>query len=275
MRDLSIHDSNDSRVLRQLRHRLIGRINPRYPVVEEEIGIGDLRLRFVRVAEPDRVLDEVVDAEDRARTSGVELGPDEIHMPYWAELWDSAFGLAQRLVRTGLADAGPRTAAGTVPNPPAPSSILHPPSSSPRGPSVLDLGCGMGFAGTVAAAVGGRVLFADLERPALLFARLNSLPYRGRVRTRRLNWQTDRLDERFDLILGADILYERAQWEFLKAFWRHHLAPGGAVLLGEPGRQTGEKFPGWARAAGWRVEQFEEPVTTRSKAINLFRLSLP
>ena len=132
----------------------------------------------------------------------------------------------------------------------------------------------MGLSGTVAAAVGYRVLFADLEPPALLFARLNSLPWSQRVRTRRVDWRTDRLGERFDLILGADILYERKQWDHLEPFWRAHLADGGAVLLGEPGRRTGELFVDWVRDRGWVLEEFAEPVETRSKPIRLFRLTL-
>ena len=35
----------------------------------------------------------------------------------------------------------------------------------------------MGLTGTVAAAMGADVTFADLEAPALLFARMNSLPF--------------------------------------------------------------------------------------------------
>src|SRR5262245_66037430 len=103
----------------------------------------------------------------------------------------------------------------------------------PARANVLDLGCGMGLSGTAAAALGARVLFADLEAAALLFARLNSVPYRGRVRTRQTDWRRDNLGERFDLILGADILYERKQWENLEPFWRAHLAPSGSILLGE------------------------------------------
>ena len=151
----------------------------------------------------------------------------------------------------------------------------------------------MGLAGTVAARLGMRVLFADLEPPALLFAQLNSLPYAQRtlrerpdlpkralprrryaerVRTRRLNWQTDRLDETFDLILGADILYERKQWDFLEPFWRSHLAPGGTVLLGEPGRQTGDLFVDWITPRGWSLARHEEPVESRPVPIRLFEL---
>ena len=123
-----------------------------------------------------------------------------------------------------------------------------------------------------AAALGCRVVFADLEAPALLFARLNSLPWGGRVRTRRLDWRSDRLGEQFDLILGADILYERKQWDPLELFWRAHLAENGSVLLGEPGRQTGALFVDWIRERGWKLEEYAESVETRSKPIRLFRL---
>ena len=106
----------------------------------------------------------------------------------------------------------------------------------------------------------------------LLFAQLNSLPWRRRVRTRQLNWQTDRLDEQFDLILGADILYERKQWDHLEPFWRAHLAPGGIVLLGEPGRQTGDLFIDWIASRGWSLKQDQRKALGRERAIRLLEL---
>ena len=132
----------------------------------------------------------------------------------------------------------------------------------------------MGFPGMVAASLGLPVLFADLEPPALLFASLNSLAYLPNPRTRQLNWQTTRLDEQFDLILGADILYERKQWDFLEPFWRSHLAPGGSVILGEPGRQTGDNFPAWITPRGWSLTLHEQTVATRTRPIRLFELKL-
>jgi len=130
----------------------------------------------------------------------------------------------------------------------------------------------MGLSGTTAAALGASVLFAELEAPALLFAQLNSLPYASRVRTRRLDWRSDGLAERFDVILGADILYERKQWDYLEPFWRAHLAPAGSVLLGEPGRKTGELFVDWIAARGWRFTEFAQPVETRPRPVRIFRL---
>jgi predicted nicotinamide N-methyase len=130
----------------------------------------------------------------------------------------------------------------------------------------------MGLSGTVAAALGHRVLFADLEPAALLFARLNSLAWNDRVRARRLNWRSDELAESFDLILGADILYERAQWAHLDRFWQQHLRAGGRILLGEPGRQSGDMFIAWIQSRGWHLAQLIEPVATRPKPIRLFVL---
>lgn len=248
--------------LSRRRAKLLARIRPRFQIVEEEFRFGPLRIGFTRVADPDVVLDEIVAEEDRReRATGMRREGDELHLPYWAELWDSSIGMGEFLVRRGVAGVGRKT------NSVAPRPTAH----APR--SVLDLGCGMGLAGTVAAAMGHQVVLADLEPEALLFAQLNTLPYARRARTRRLNWQTDRLDERFDLILGADVLYERAQWDYLEPFWRAHLNDGGAVLLGEPGRQTGDLFTDWITHRGWTLEQFEQPVATRARPIRLFQLT--
>jgi predicted nicotinamide N-methyase len=254
------------------RGRLLRRIHERYDTRVERLQFGPLALRFVRVADPDVVLDEVAEEEDRReKRSGRRLDGDYLHLPYWAELWDSAPGLARWLAERVSASGW----GALLSDLPLPNTRPAPP------PKVLDLGCGMGLTGTVAAALGARVLFADLEPAALLFARLNSLPFAAgagrppRVRTRQLNWQRDQLGERFDLILGADILYEHKQWEYLEPFWRAHLSPaGGVVLLGEPGRPTGDAFIDWVRPRGWSLKQFDQPVETRPKPIRLFRLTL-
>lgn len=233
--------SSESREEKLLRER-IGR---RFQTVMREVTAGDISIRFTSVADPNRVLDDIVAEEDRReKLLGVRI-EDPQHLPYWAELWDSSVGVGAALSKMEL------TAATRV----------------------LDLGCGMGLCGAAAASLGAQVLLADLEAPALLFARLNCLPFGRRVRVRQLNWQIDRLDERFDLIIGADILYERKQWEFLDEFWRAHLAEGGSVLLGEPGRQSGELFVPWIKQRQWFVRESPEELHGRGKKIRLFRLS--
>jgi predicted nicotinamide N-methyase len=222
--------------------RLLARIHRKFHTVYEEIRVGELSIPFTRIADPNRVLDDIVLEEDRReKTTGVRLD-DPPHLPYWAELWDSALGLATALLKMPI---GPTT-------------------------RVLDLGCGMGLAGAVAAAMGARVTLADLETPALLFARLNSLPFDSRVR--KINWQIDRLGESFDLILGADILYDCSQWEFLNEFWKAHLSTGGSILLAEPGRPTGELFQPWIAAHGWMLRHGVERPPQIKKQIRIYRL---
>ncbi len=225
-----------------LRHR----IERRYRTVTDPVRFGEVAFAFTRVADPNRVLDEVAAEEDRRERSTGQRFKEPLHLPYWAELWDSGGGVAAFLVHRYPVELA--------------------------GKSVLDLGCGQGLLGCVAAAVGASVVFADLEAPALLFARLNAAPWAARVRARRTDWQADRLGERFDLIVGADILYDRTQWQHLEPFWRAHLAPGGRVLLGEPGRPTGGMFLDWLKGKGWAVAEFEQPVPTRDRPIRVFEL---
>jgi predicted nicotinamide N-methyase len=229
------------------RRRLLARIQRKFQTVTEEIRVGKASIRFTRVADPNQVLDDIVAEEDRRGKIG-ELAVEEtelsapLHLPYWAELWESARGIAAALGKMKLTHFT----------------------------RVLDLGCGMGLGGVAAAALGARVTLADVESPALLFARLNCLSFGNRVRVRRLNWRIDRLDEQFDLILGADILYETQQWQFLNEFWKAHLAPGGSVLLAEPGRQSGDTFGPWIRQRGWML--WEGTEQAGGKSIRVFRL---
>lgn len=235
----------------RLRQELLARIQRRFETITDTYEIGGRSFSFLRIADPNRVLDEIAEAEDRReRESGERQHGDQLHLPYWAELWDSALAVVRMLAQE-----------------------RHTMGLENR--RVLDLGCGMGLTGSVAAMFGAQVTFADLETPALLFARYNSLPWRERVEARRVNWRTDHLGECYDLIIGADILYERAQWEALELFWREHLARGGEVLLGEPGRPTGDLFIDWIQARRWRLLIRNQPVETRSTPVRLFWLSEP
>jgi len=105
----------------RLRRHLLWRIHRRYRTRLETLHIGHLSIDFTRIENPDVVLDQVAEEEDRReKLSGRRLDGDYLHLPYWAELWDSALGLGQLLAREG--------------------------SGFGVQGSVLDLGCGMGLA---------------------------------------------------------------------------------------------------------------------------------
>ncbi|MGC4034100.1 MAG: methyltransferase [Tepidisphaeraceae bacterium] len=232
---------SSSSVLLRLQHRLA----KRFDLTTEAVPVGPLRVQFTRVSDPQAVLDEICARIDRhEKQTGQRVTSDSLGLPYWAELWDSSIGVGAYLVSQGPLD----------------------------GRAVMDLGCGMGLAGTVAAMLRADVLMADYETACLGFARLNGLRY-GRASARKVNWQTDDLGRKFDIIIGSDVLYDRTQWPFLDAFFRRHLAENGKILLGEPGRQSGDDFLPWLTDKGWHVHRREQKVQTRSVPIRLIELS--
>lgn len=202
------------------RKALLHRIEQRHATRTDRLQIGKLQLEFTRVANPGEV---EVPAEQNAGS-----GTGAFEQPYWAESWDSAFVLAEWLTNRLIKDA-----------------------------AVLDLGCGMGLVGTVAAALGAVVTMVDAATPALLFSRYNTLAWSHRVSIQKVDWRRDQLDRSFQWILGSDVLYDQADWPFLHEFWSKQLAPCGTVVLVEPGRRTGDKFLQWIQTQPWQIEMQE------------------
>lgn len=232
---------------------------------EDRIRIGAIELDFTRVADPEAVLDAICLEETRRsrgiradespggndqKSDGADRNERPLRMPYWAAVWESAAALGELLQQNLGSNEG-----------------------ALRDQSVLDLGCGMGLAGMVALSMGAKVMMADYETDALLLARVNGLAWPGRVRVRRVDWNEDRLEESFDLIIGSDVLYERAQWEGFERFVRTHIRQGGCVWIGEPGRPGAVAFPDFARQRGWRIEQTTHKLPIRDAPFNVFRLT--
>jgi predicted nicotinamide N-methyase len=222
------------------RRALLARIENGFEVIVEPLRFGEIVFDFTRVANPDTLL-------ERMDRSVIDDPDDEpACQPYWAAAWESGWVIAEELAAAPLASR----------------------SGAER---VLDLGCGLGLAGCVAAARGARVVFADAVPNALLFARLNSWPWRSRVDIRRVDWRNDLLPWKFERILGADILYDERDWPYLDRFWQTHLAVGGHLLLAEPGRETGQRFPAWLLARGWRMFDDRLRAAPGGKLIRLLR----
>jgi predicted nicotinamide N-methyase len=129
-------------------------------------------------------------------------------LPYWAELWPAA---------TALAGALPERLNGV---------------------RVVELGCGLGVPSLVAAARGAVVTSTDWAADAVELltrnAARNGLEVRAEVRDWRAPW-----NERFDLALAADVLYEQRNVEPLVARLRE-LAP--VALIGLAGRPYEGEF---------------------------------
>jgi predicted nicotinamide N-methyase len=103
---------------------------------------------------------------------------------------------------------------------------------------------------------GADVLATDWYDDALRFARANAerngLPA---LRTELLDWRQPRGGWGYDLVIAADVLYEQRNGPVLAALLPRVTAPGGTVLIADPGRVYAPDFLRLARDTGWRVEQ--------------------
>jgi predicted nicotinamide N-methyase len=158
--------------------------------------------------------------------------------PYWAVLWRSGVALARELDGVAL-----------------------------RGLRVLELGCGLAVPSLAAARAGATVLATDACAEALTLVARNATANDVRIETAIVDWtKPDVLLRRapFDMVLAADVLYERASVAPLLS-----LLPrlAGQAWLADPGRPAAEAF---VEQAGRRW-----PVETRVRdVVRVYRLQL-
>jgi predicted nicotinamide N-methyase len=111
-----------------------------------------------------------------------------------------------------------------------------------RGLRVVELGCGLGLPSLAAALRGADVLATDWAEDAIDLLGRNAERNGLLLRAARLRWSEPEPMLRaapWDLVLGADLLYEARNAEQLA-----ELLPelGGEVLLAEPGRPYAKEF---------------------------------
>jgi predicted nicotinamide N-methyase len=190
------------------------------------LSIGSRQLTLLRVKDLERWVDREALLRDEAEEP-----------PYWAYLWTGAITLARYI--------GERV--------------------NCSGLSVLDLGCGLGLTGVVAALKGGQVTFADKAPPALAFATVSAqLNGCEGFEAKVLDFTQDDIEQQFSLILGAEIQYDRPMFPALVRFLDCHLAPGGKVLLADAKRTNTDEFYNLLGQAGfhWATEERREQEET-------------
>jgi predicted nicotinamide N-methyase len=143
-------------------------------------------------------------------TGAVEWAPIA---PYWSVLWRGGVALARELDGATL-----------------------------RGLRVVEIGCGLAVPSIAAARAGAAVLATDASSEALALVAHNAHANGVRLETARVDWaEPDELIRRapFDLVLAADILYERASVAPLLSLLPR-LAP--EAWLADPGRPAADAF---------------------------------
>ena len=121
------------------------------------------------------------------------------------------------------------------------------------GTRVVELGCGLAVPSIAAARAGADVLATDSDSEALELVAQNASANNVQVETAAVDWaHPDELVSRgpFDLVLAADVLYQRASVALLLSLLPRLAAE---VWLADPGRPAAEAFLEEARRR-WRVE---------------------
>jgi predicted nicotinamide N-methyase len=150
--------------------------------------------------------------------------------PYWSVLWRSGVALACELDRMAL-----------------------------RGLRVVELGCGLAVPSIAAARAGAAVLATDACADALALVARNAPANGVHIETAAVDWaEPSELVRRapFDLVLAADVLYERASVARLLSLLPR-LAP--EAWLADPGRPAASAFVEQA-ARRWPVETRDRDV---------------
>ena len=172
----------------------------RTTLIEERVELAGRRLTLLRPPSADELIDEEA------------FGEDEF-LPYWAELWPSGVALARAVAELDL-----------------------------DGKRVLEIGAGLGLPSLAASLRGAEVLSTDWAEDAIALLRENAERNGIVLRAERVRWDEPApllAGAPWDLVLGADLLYEQRNAERLL-----ELLPrlGGEILLAEPGRPFAATF---------------------------------
>jgi predicted nicotinamide N-methyase len=135
--------------------------------------------------------------------------------PLWAKAWEASWVLADFLA--GLpAEPGKR---------------------------FLEIGCGLGLVGVVAASFGHKVIMTEHNPDAIEFARANAkMNHCADVEIIDLDWTSPSLYGRFDHIVGSEVVYHEKDFQPLRNLFERLLKPGGEVILCEGIRRTSLDF---------------------------------
>jgi predicted nicotinamide N-methyase len=181
----------------------------------------------------------------RAQEDRFLRGEVDVRLPYGSVLWPAALALALELATRQL-----------------------------RGLRVLELGAGTGLPGIVAAARGAHVVQTDIQSVALHLARRNAERSGVSVEHRTADWTAWTDDARYDLVIGADILYAPELHPALRAIFERNAAE---VLIGDPYRAPALALLEAMEHDGWQVSlaKWTVGVAPPPRPVGVFALRRP
>ncbi len=197
--------------------------------LKDPCGTGQT-FKFIRPADPDEVLDAI---------SNEQYEKDHF-LPYWAELWPSSQALFNYIFSLQL----------------------------PARTKVTELGCGLGHISSVLAFRGLNVLSMDISPIACKYAHKNIIQNGGNASVICCDWRFIPIKpQSSDLIIAADILYERRWIEPVLLTIKTILRPKGKVLIADPCRKFWEEFKFQAKKRDFSVSVIHKETVNEEKTI--------
>ncbi len=158
------------------------------------------------------------DTRSRSRADG--------YAPYWTTPWPAAVMLAEYVIRN-------------IPVPPGP---------------MLELGAGLGLCAVALAMHGYPIIATDYDAEALAFIKSNAeLNGVQLTAVRRLDWRAPP-NERFQHVLGADVLYDKNHIEPVAAMLNRCLHENGAAMMSDQHRADAARITNVCGVDGMTVD---------------------
>lgn len=171
---------------------------------ETTITTNNRVFTFLKPHDPEELVEEIFEQG---------LNDDEF-LPYWADLWPSSEIAIKRL----------------------PELIGDKPLS------ICEIGCGLGDFSAILASYGHRVVATDYAEEGCIFTRHNAERNNVQVDVVAFDWRHNAFKEKFDIVVGVDILYELRWTEAVLTIVRELLKDTGRAYILDPNRQFLSNF---------------------------------
>ena len=219
-------------------------LSEKWPLVKEEHYIGSESFELWYIQEVDQLIEELLaKGEDHPDVKDERL-------PYWADIWASSIGLSEFIVEN---------------------------KNLVKGKTILEIGCGIGLPGIVAARCGATVCMTDYLEEALQMARLNwhqNIERQGKFEI--MDWREPKRQLRADIVLASDVAYEERAFQPLINAFPHLIKKGGELWISEPNRAWAKPFFESLNQKGWikQSQDFSVEQPGLTSQVSVYRLRL-